>query len=174
MPNHSIHRELKTQCNKYGENIIRTKKQHWADYLENMSGSDIWTANRYIKQPVGDGGSPRIPTLHTKDGEGVERETRSSEDKASLFANTFFPPPPATSSVPPNYAYPDPLPSSTLITAKRIEQYIQRLSPYKACPDEIPNVVLQKCADLLSKRLGFVFRAILKLGIYYDPWREFV
>jgi hypothetical protein len=48
------------------------------------------------------------------------------------------------------------------------------LSPYKAYgPDEIANIVLQKCVDVLIDYLLFIYRAILKLGKYYDPWRNF-
>jgi ribonuclease HI len=33
-------------------------------------------------------------------------------------------------------------------------------------------VVLQRCSDMLTPRFLFIFRAILKLRTYYDPWRE--
>ena len=101
---HPVHRELRTQSNKYGKTILLTKRQHWSDYLEDMSGNDIWTANRYIKEPVGDGGSPRIPTLRERDADGATREVHGSEENAHLLARTFFPPPPPNSSVSLDYA----------------------------------------------------------------------
>ena len=48
------------------------------------------------------------------------------------------------------------------------------MSPYKATgPDGIPNIVLQKCADILIGRLTRIYRAIVELNLYFDPWREF-
>ena len=63
MTNHPSHRETKMLSNKYGEEILSAKRQHWVSYLEDMLASDIWTANKYLRDPVGDGGTPRIPTL---------------------------------------------------------------------------------------------------------------
>ena len=34
-------------------------------------------------------------------------------------------------------------------------------------------MVLQRCADILLGRLTTIYRAILNLNTYYDPWREF-
>jgi hypothetical protein len=46
--------------------------------------------------------------------------------------------------------------------------------PYKAHgPDGIPNIVLQKCVDIIIDRLTSIYRAILDLNLYYNPWREF-
>ena len=61
-----------------------------------MSENNIWTANKYIKELVGDRESPRIPTLRKKDEDGVTREIHRSEDKARLLASLqvpSFPPP---------------------------------------------------------------------------------
>lgn len=90
--NHPSHSELKTKSNEFGEEIIQAKRKHWTNYLEEMTASKIWTANKYIKEPIGDGGSPRIPTLKTKDEMGATVSVNSNEDKAKTFATTFFPP----------------------------------------------------------------------------------
>ena len=60
LTDHLSHSEV---SNRYGEEVLAAKRQHWTSYLEDMSVSDIWTANRYLRDPVGDGGSPQIPTL---------------------------------------------------------------------------------------------------------------
>ena len=39
--------------------------------------------------------------------------------------------------------------------------------------DGIPNIVLQRCADILISRLTTIYRAIFNLNAYYDPWKEF-
>jgi ribonuclease HI len=174
LTNHPAHRLMRDASNRYGEEIISAKRQHWSSYLEDMDASGIWTANRYLKDPVGDGGNPRIPTMMTTDEEGRQIETNENQSKATLFAKTFFPPPPATTNIPQNYQYPAPLPDPPPITRCQIERQIRRLSPYKAYgPDEIPNIVLQRCLDLIIDYLYHIYRAIIKLSAYYNPWREF-
>ena len=173
--NHSSHRELRRKSRAYGRAIITTKRKHWAEYLEEMVESDIWTANRYLKEPVGDGGAPRIPMLTTRDEEGRDKEVNDSEEKANIFATTFFPPPPLRNEeddAP--YDYPDPLPDPLPPDKGQIEGVIRKLSPYKAPgPDGIPNIVLQKCYDKIADYLYYIYQAILGIEEMYDPWREF-
>ena len=40
------------------------------NYLEEMTSANIWSANIFIKEPIGNGGCPRIPTLMKKDNRG--------------------------------------------------------------------------------------------------------
>ena len=172
LTDHPVHRKVKQLSNEYGTEILKAKRQHWADFLEEASINDIWTANRYLKEPSGDGGSPRIPTLKVNQ-EGNPLSINDNEEKAAIFAKTFFPPPPTTSTVPTDFVYPEPLPDPARINRRQILAQIQRLSPYKASgPDEIPNVVLQKCADLLIDYLYYIFQGTLELGYYFKPWRE--
>ena len=172
---HSSHRELRKRSKHYGKAIISAKRAHWTEYLENMIASNIWTANKYLKEPVGDGGNPRIPTIKTKDELGHEIATNDNEDKAIIFAKAFFPPPPDQPGEAMNdYEYPEPLPNPPLPTEEQITEVIRKLPPYKASgPDGIPNIVLIKCVDIIAKHLYHIYQAILTLGTYYDPWREF-
>lgn len=48
-----------------------------------MTAIDIWMANKFIKEPVGDGGSPRIPTLTTKDNTGADITISDNKVKAT-------------------------------------------------------------------------------------------
>ena len=174
LTDHPSHSELKTKCTQYGEAIIQAKRQHWTNYLEEMSAADIWTANKFIKEPAGDGGCPRIPTLKTRDAAGAEQTINTNDDKAKTFAKTFFPPSPPLENDQEDFIYPEPLPDPPPITKEQVRRHITKLSPYKAHgPDGIPNVVLQKCVDILDERLTRIFRATLDLNTYYDPWREF-
>ena len=91
---HPSHSELRRKSRQYGNEILIAKRKRWTDYLEGMTAQDIWTANKYLKNPVGDGGSPRIPTIRTTNEEGNEVDINDNEDKAKVFATTFFPPPP--------------------------------------------------------------------------------
>ena len=173
--NHPSHEELRLLSNQYGEAIVQAKRQHWSNYLEEMIADDIWTANKFIKEPAGDGGAPRIPTLKIKNQAGATITINNNEDKAKTFARTFFPPPPPPPEVQEHYNYPEPLPDPPRLTMEQLTRHISKLSPYKAYgPDGIPNIVLQKCLDLIATRLIQIYRAIIEDGIYYDPWREFI
>ena len=72
LPNHDMHTELWAARNKYGEAILDAKRQHWEDFLKNVAEQDLWTANRYLREPTGDGGKSCIPTLKVVD-EGANR-----------------------------------------------------------------------------------------------------
>jgi hypothetical protein len=171
---HHSHRELRRKSKNYGNTIVSAKKAHWEEYLENMMADDIWTANKYIKTPVGYGGISRIPTIRTRNVEGIETAANDNEEKARIFAKTFFPPPPNGPAL--NVGqddYPDPLQDPPLPTKQQIEKTIRRLPSYKAPgPDGIPNIVLQKCFDLIADHLLYIYQAILTLEQFYDPWRE--
>jgi hypothetical protein len=173
--NHPSHRELRKKSRIYGNAIISAKRTHWAEYLEEMTASDVWTANKYLKSPVGDGGTPRIPTIKVNNHEGRTVEVNDNDDKAKIFAKAFFPPPPEQHDEEDDQEdYPDPLPDPPLPNKNQVEAALRRLSPYKAPgPDGIPNIVLQKCFDIITVRLLQIYRAILKLEVFFDPWREF-
>jgi hypothetical protein len=59
--------------------------------------------------------------------------------------------------------YPDPICSMHKITKEQIRRQLKCLRPYKAPgPDEIPNIVLSQCAELIADRLLFIYSAILE------------
>ena len=100
LADHPSHEELRIKSSQYGEAIIQAKRQHWSNYLEEMSAADIWTANKFIREPAGDGGSPRIPTLKVRNQAGAETLVNDNKDKARIFAKLLFLPPPTAASCP--------------------------------------------------------------------------
>jgi len=176
LPDHASHTELHKARNMYGEAIVKAKRGHWEEFLENAAEQDLWTANKYFKEPTGDGGKSRIPTLKVpREGkDGPIMEINTNEGKAKILVQKFFPEKPECSRVPENYNYPEPLPSPPPITPEQIEHQIRRLSPYKvSSPDEIPNMVLQKCLEHLLEYLLHLFRGVFALRTYYAGWQEF-
>jgi Endonuclease-reverse transcriptase len=170
---HLSHQDLQQAQQKYAANIIKAKMDHWNSYLENADSSTIWTANKYITNPAGDGDQSRIPTLKVKGNDGFTREVNMNEGKAKVLAEVFFPPKPATSSVPQEFSYPDLLPSPLPITEEQIHAHIAKLSPFKAPgPDRIPNIILQKSANLIVPYLLPIYRSIMRYGVYYKGWQE--
>ena len=169
---HPIHAALSEKTKEVDKVIKTTKEKHWKEWLQNASGNDLWTANAYIVNPGGDGGKTRIPTLKGRDQEGHEIVASSNEEKSALLARTLFPEPPPTSSVPPDYAYPEPVEKWTDITENQLTLAINKLSPLKAPgPDGIANIVFQKCR-ILADYLLPLFNAAINLRTYYDPWKE--
>jgi hypothetical protein len=71
-----------------------------------------------------------------------------------------------------DFEYPKPICEFDLISKEQIGRQLARLKPYKAPrPDGIPNIVLTKCADALTNRLLYIYRAMTKNVWYYDPWK---
>jgi exonuclease III len=50
MADHPSHQTLRTKSSEYGEAIVQTKRQHWINYLEEMTADDIWTWPRRYPQ----------------------------------------------------------------------------------------------------------------------------
>jgi hypothetical protein len=116
VPNHPSHELRKMAAQEYGKAILKAKKQHWVDFLEEASDRDLWMSNRYLKDPIGDGGKARIPTLKVQNGDGTLKEVASNAEKAETFHRIFFPQRPAVSLVPENFQYPAALPAPPVIT----------------------------------------------------------
>ena len=121
---HPSHRELRRLHNKYGTAIIQAKWKHWTDYLEGTTADDISTANRYVKNPAGDGGNPRIPTLKVAGTDGIISEVNMNDGKANAFLDAFFPNPPLNSSMPADYNYLELLPDPPPLSCKQIGMHI--------------------------------------------------
>ena len=87
----------------------------------------------------------------------------------------MFPSKPVEWLVPANYNYPVPLPLRGRISENQIKKHIAKLSPHKATgTNEVPNIVLKECADLVLPYLLQVFQAIFKLKVYHAQWREII
>ena len=100
LQDHPCHKASKTARNKLADAIFKAKREHWQNWLEEATESDVWTAHKYIKTPTGDGGRTRIPTLNGKAEDGSTVTATTNQEKGDLLAKTLFPPPPETSSVP--------------------------------------------------------------------------
>lgn len=170
---HKVHAQRKEVAKRYESNLEYNKKHHWRDWLEKLEEPDIWTANRYVTAPVTDGGKARILVLkHKVDRQEVSARTNSK--KSAILAKGFFPPKPAEDSVPPNVRYPKPCKGDIRITAEQIQRQLRKLKPYKAPgPDGIPNVVLTKCADLLTSRMLSIYDTMFERKLMYKPWKSF-
>ena len=89
-----------------------------------------------------------------------------------MLAQSFFPPKPL-SVEPLHFAYPQPICKLDSLTKEQIKRQLAKLKLYKAPgPDGIPNIVLTKCADILTDRLHPIYSAIIEHNIYYAPWKQ--
>jgi len=120
-----------------------------------------------------DGSKDRIPVLKIiVDRQEISAQTNS--EKGDVLAKGFFPPKPAVSTVPPNAEYPPQCQADVRITADQLQKQLCKLKPYKAPgPDSIPNIVLTKCAELLTARLLSIFVAMFERTLMYKPWKTF-
>ena len=141
MPNHLCYKAKRNVARKYRNAILKAKKNHLANFLEEAIDHDLWTSNRYLKDPIGNGRKAKISMLEVKEDDGSTKEIASNAEKAKIFS----PPMPEALLVPSNYPYLAPLPTLPVITKDQICRHVNSLSAYKASrPDGISNVVLQK------------------------------
>jgi len=100
---------------------MKLKQDNWSKWLLEASITDLWTANKFIRDPVGDGGRPRIPTLKVMNKYDKEIEITSNDEKAKIFAKSFFPPVPDSTHIPDNYEHPELLPDPASITREQVK-----------------------------------------------------
>ena len=114
----------------------------------------------------------KIPPLQIKVN-GMAGLAEDNVSKAEVLAQSFFPPPPATLSVPPNTVYPELLKGIKFFSWAHIQQVFKTLSPYKALgQDQIPNVVLIKCVNVLIDHIFYIYRAVFDLKVYHPAWLQ--
>lgn len=167
---HPAHAALKKAENEFKEAIDTTRTQHWVDWLENISLQDVYIANKYVAGEPTDYSRARVPSLATTVN-GVPTTVDSNEEKSEVLAESFFPPPPATPTVPAAYEYPEPLPGIRFFSRDRIRQAVRQLHSFKAPgPDGIPNVVLKQCIDVIIHHLYYLFKAVFELNVYHSRW----
>lgn len=166
-PSKEAHKEANK---KFAAAVEAARKSHWTEWLENITSRQVYTANKYATNEPSDYSSARIPTLSTNlNGQSSSASTNLAKTEA--LASTFFPPPPDTSLVPPNYRYPTPLSGIKFFSRERIKQAVTSLKPHKVPgPDGIPNVVLIKSIDILVDHLFFIYKAVFELNVYHDRW----
>ena len=173
-PDHPVHDEYAAAGKKYNKTIQYSKQHHWRDWLEKATDPDLWTAHRYISAPAGDGGKTRIPSLMTQGPEG-ERKCNTNQGKSKALAKAFFPKRPQQDTDPTEDAETlPPVCDLDPISKQQVRKHIARLKPFKAPgPDGIPNIVLIKCADILTDRLWRIYTAVVAKGWYFTPWKAF-
>jgi ribonuclease HI/exonuclease III len=172
-PEHRVHAEHKEAVKRYDKTLQYTKKQHWRDWLEKAEDPDIWTASKLVSAPASDGGKARIPSLkHSIDG--LDVVARTNNEKSQALAKCFFPAKPSDDTIPQNHKYPRQCKYTAKITPEQIRGQLNKLKPYKAPgPDGIPNIVLTKCADMLTDRLLLIYVSMLEGKLMYKPWKSF-
>jgi hypothetical protein len=156
-----LYAEQKTLIGKSGSRTLMSKTYGGPANLE--------------KNPLSDGGSCHILTLHKKSGDNEILHTYTTdEEKADAFAAIFFPPkPPALPDMLKDTEMdPHPLPFN-MPWVHQIVHRIEKTSAYKAPGnDGIPNAVLKSCVSLISPILLTCLHAILRLQYFPHSWRE--
>ena len=166
LADHLIHAEHKEVCNRYSYAIKRAKMEHWQEFLEGAQGPNIWMANRYITNPIGDSSRQRIPMLKVPWPDDAMAEVTTNEEKVAVFSKSFFPPKPTMMCLPDEPNYPHRVKYKFRLTESRLHHQISRLRPHKAQGDDgIPNVVLKEAVDLILPYLIQIFRVAFRLQV---------
>ena len=165
---HSAHEQARQARNDYNDLIDKSKRQHWENWLDNISSKSIWDVHKFTSNPASDGSKARIPTLRVKNNaDDMFTDILDNQGKSEALHKVFFYQPPAAFGVDPNYRYEEPTIDFEEVTDDQISRVARGLNPYKAPGlNSISNSVLTHCADLLAPRLGPIFRATFTVGYY--------
>jgi len=114
-----------------------------------------------------------MPALKYKSGD-KELTAKTNDEKSQALAKSFFPTKLVDAGIPQKYRYLTACCKPDNITKEQIAYQICKLKPYKAPgPDSIPNIVLIRCANLLTDRLYYIYKAMFKRNLHYAPWKTF-
>src|SRR5271168_2977524 len=174
-PLHSAHEQARRARNDYNDLINKSKRQHWDNWLENISSKSIWDVHKFTSNPETDGSKARIPTLRVKNtDDDTFTDILDNRSKSKALHEVFFYQPPAAFGVDPGYHYDDPTIEFEEVTNDQISRVAKGLNPYKAPGlNSISNSILTHCADLLAPHLGPIFRATFNVGYYPHKWKKY-
>ena len=141
--------------------------EHWKEWIEHVSGDDIWTVHRYMKDNPTDYGCQKVPDLKRPNG----TYTSSNKEKADQLANTFFPPEKPLEQDKHQFTEANPPKANNsqfpTFSTECIISTLVKLSLFKAPgPSGISNAILKKCARLITPHLSAIYTAICNLNHY--------
>jgi len=126
-----------------------------------------WT----ISAPPTDRGKVKILKLQHKVGK-ADVIASTNDKKSTALAKCFFPTKPQEEEQQVKEKYLKACKGVGRITREQIWDQLRKTKPYKALgPDGIPNIVLSNCTDLIVDRLYFIYKAMLKRGLFYRLWK---
>ena len=139
---------------KLGSEIEKAKHNHWMDWLEKSSDTDLWTVHRYVTAPIGDSGKSRIPDLEVTTTSGSSKASNNKE-KGQMLARTFF----LQKTGGTQADSTERTKGGAHLQGRCNHEGPDQKSPRKAQAlqsaglDGIPNIVLTRCTDILIDRL---------------------
>jgi ribonuclease HI len=153
---------------KYKNAITKQKRQHWRQFLAEVTETTIFTAAKYVTSGVPT--DRHIPPLSCPDG----TVAYSPESQTELLHATFTAagPSPDLSDIP---AVPLQIPRPELppLSSQQVERVIKKMSPGKAPgSDDLIALVLQKTLSAILEPLRDIFTACLATGYYPHQWKQ--
>jgi len=98
----------------------------------------------------------------------------TNQEKGCALTRNFFPVKLHSDESLLGHEYPKACSRTGKVTREQIRKQLKKLKPFKAPgPNDIPNIVLTKCADKIVDSLLYIYQAMLEDGIMYKPWKEF-
>ncbi|TMI86169.1 MAG: hypothetical protein E6H10_00780 [Bacteroidetes bacterium] len=155
--------EWRERANEYTNTIAKEKEAKWREYVSNADGKSIWKVKKYIDNAQ----TPTfIPTL--------DNTAETTEQKTSLFKETFFPaPPPAKLNDIAQTLYPAKVHCVTKISLRQVRQAVGKVAPDKAPrPDEITNRVLKRALPHIEQHICTLMQASLDLAHFPKVFKE--
>jgi hypothetical protein len=131
-PNHESHEEYQKISKEFATAIDNAKANHWKEWIEHIDGNDIWQVNKYMNTSPTGHNCQCIPHLNQPNS----TKTLTNKEKADRLAQVFFPTPMDSLESMPTFTEHNPpaAPETTFttFTAKRTEEVLRKLNPFKA------------------------------------------
>ena len=86
----AAHEEHEQARRSYADAIEKAKRSHWEEWLENLQGDEIWTANKYVDKASSDGAQAHVPTLKREDENDVVVDIETNKAKSHFLFDSFF------------------------------------------------------------------------------------
>lgn len=167
MPDHTSHETFKMINRNFAKAIEKAKADHWKEWMEHISGDDLWNIHRYMKVDPTDYGCHHIPNLRNPNG----TFTTTNADKASSLANMFFPPECPQDQNKHHFKEHNPPRANNskfpTFSPQHIINTLAKLNPFKAPgPSGISNTILKHCNYIIVPLLSNIYSAIHDLNHY--------
>jgi hypothetical protein len=88
LPDHPCHKEYRVINASFTRTTKKAKTNHWKEWIEHITGDNLWAIHRHMKANLANYGQQRIPNIKSPDSSTAT----TNQSKAKKLAETFFSP----------------------------------------------------------------------------------
>ena len=162
--------DYKKQRNRV-THLLRKARREYEDLIAKQGKQDPKKIHRYIRLQLKV--KPTVASLEAKNGRLTTSDAETAEVLSTQFQSVFVQE--NLNDVPdlPEVCSEDMALKDIVITESEVRNQLRSLDESKATgPDDIPTIVLKRCAEQLTKPLTLLFKKSLQLGKLPKEWKS--